>query len=197
MTVQVGDVLVATVRGTNNALGATQNVFQFRNVGSAVAEADALDDVITLLESIYGALGAILSTLHVIQDVRVINRTQNSDVGIGTFTDNTPGTDAGNRHPPQMSYVLTLKTANLSVRGRKFFGPCMTGDADTNGLLGGATLLALADAGDILTDHFFGVSTDLEPGVQGSNPNIWRPFSSFAVSLRMGVRRSRKFGVGI
>lgn len=197
MTVQIGDECTITARGTNNALGAVQNVYQVRNTGAAVAEADFLDDAISFIEAIYTALGAILTTLYTINDIRVINTTQNSDVGIGTLTDTTPGTDAGNRHPPQMSYVLTLKTANLSVRGRKFFGPTMTGDADTNGLLAGATLLALADAGDLLTAPFVGANTTLEPGVRGSSPSLWRPFTSYAVSLRMGVQRRRKFGVGI
>lgn len=197
MTVQLGDVIVATARGTNNGLAAVQNTFQVRNTGSAAAEADVLDDVISFLEAVYTAIGAILTTLYTINDIRVINFTQNSDIGIGTFTDTTPGTDAGNRHPPQLAYVLTLKTANLSVRGRKFFGPAMTGDADTNGLLGGATLLALADAGDVMTAPFVGATTTLEPGVMGSNPALWRPFTTYAVSLRLGVQRRRKIGVGI
>lgn len=197
MTVQVGDIVHATTRGTNNALGAVQNSFQVRNVGSAVSETDFLTDLIDWLEAIYAAIGAVLSVLYTINDVRAINISQNSDVGIGTFADTTPGSDAGNRHPPQMSYVLTLKTANLSVRGRKFFGPAMTGDADTQGLLGGATLLALADAGDLLVVPFVGASTTLEPGVRGSNPVVWRPFTTYAVSLRMGVQRRRKYGVGI
>jgi len=197
MTVQIGDIMVATARGQNNAFGAVQNVFQVRNTGSAVAEADALDDVIAFLEAIYTALGAILSTVHVINDIRVTNRTQNSDVGIGVFADTTPGSDSGTRHPPQMSYVLTLKTANLSVRGRKFFGPATIADADSNGLVGGTALLALADAGDLMTQPYVGANTTLEPGVQGSSPVLWRPFTTYAVSLRMGVQRRRKYGVGI
>lgn len=197
MAVGTGDRVRATVRGINGGLGATQNVFQLRLVSADLAEADALDDIIEILEALYVLIGSILSTLHVISDVRVVNDTDNSDVGTASFADPTPGVDAGNRHPPQMAYVLNLLTASLSSQGRKYFGPAMTGDADTVGLLGASTILALADVGDYMSAQQVATNGTWEFGVFSSVGNVWRPFISYSIGLRLGVQRRRKIGVGI
>lgn len=197
MTVSTGNVVRATARGSNNGLASVQNVYQLRNVGGDLAEADALDDVIEILEALYALIGTILSTLYTINDIRVINQTTNSDVGISVLADSTPGTDAGNRHPPQLAYVLTLTTNNLSSRGRKFFGPAMTGDADTNGLLGAGTILALADVGDYMTAQQIATNGTWEFGVFSTVGNVWRPFSSYSIGLRLGIQNRRKIGTGI
>jgi hypothetical protein len=174
-----------------------QNTFQLRNVGVEVSEADALDDITAILEALYVLLTSILNAVYVINGIRVVNESDNSDVGLGILADSTPGTDAGNRHPPQLAYILNLLTASLSSQGRKYFGPASTGDADTLGLLGGATILALADVGDYMTAQQAAANSTWEFGVFSSVGNIWRPFISYTIGLRLGVQRRRKVGIGI
>jgi len=197
MTVGLSDIARVTVVGSNNGLAGVQNVYQLRNVGSDVSEADALDDIVDVLEALYALLTDVLSVLYVISEIRAINQTDNSDIGAGVFADTTPGVDAGNRHPPQMAYVMSFLTGNLSSRGRKYFGPAMTGDADTQGLLSAGTLLDLADVGDYMTAQQVATNTTWEFGVFSSVGNVWRPFTGYSISLRLGVQRRRKIGVGI
>jgi hypothetical protein len=197
MAVNNGDVLRAVANGRNDIYGAVVNSYQLKYVGvGSLAEADVLSDIIELLEALYALIGTILSTAYVIDNIRVVNETQLSDVGIAAPTDTTPGSDAGTRYPPQLAYVLNLYTPYVGVRGRKYFGPTIITDANSVGVLAAPTVVALADVGDFMTADQVATNGVYEFGITTLNHG-WQQFTGFQVSALLGVQRRRKTGVGI
>jgi hypothetical protein len=197
MAVGVGDILRADVVALYDSVITIENSYQFRNVGSEVDELDALEDIVAILEGIYQALAAILSTLYVVQRIRVINVTDDSDVGIGTFTDSTPGTNSSTFVPPQCCYGLNLTTVKLGNRGRKFFGPVAEGKVDNNGVLTSDAITALGDVGDILATTQVKTNSSWEAGIKGTVDGVWRKFTGWGVTTSAVTQRRRRIGVGI
>lgn len=196
MTVAVNDIVRATVEGEGIDDQDIQNVYLIRNVGSAVTDAVAITDLILLLEALYALIDGILSTLYVVRDVKMINFTTQSDLGLGLFVDDTPGIDAGAPLPPQICAGLTLTTSRLSVRGRKFFGLLVEGDVGLDGVLTGASILELADAGAFMVANQVEPGTTWQFGVQASFDSAWLPFGSFVITSTVVTQRRRRRGVG-
>lgn len=195
MAVGAGDVVRADVRGRWNAQSAVQNTFHLQNTGSNVDEADAVDDLVAVLEALYALIGGLLSTLYVIQDVRIINVSDDTDVGIGLFVDDTPGTGGGNS-VPQNAYGLSLDTARLNVRGRKFFGPVVENGFSQSGVLVGSAITALADVGDYMITPQAEVNSTWRFGVMASSDGAFLPFLSYGISPTVVTQRRRRLGVG-
>jgi hypothetical protein len=197
MAVAVTDIVRATVEARHNNQAAVQQVWHLRNVENSVSESDALGDVIVLLESVYTLLAAILNTLYAVQGVRVVNVTQNSDVGFDVFADATPGTNAQPNTALQVAYGLTLKTAKLNVNGRKFFGPVPEDQIDSQGVVAAGAILDLADVGDAVIVNQIAPNSTWQFGVISTLDDSWNPFTSYAISTTAVTQRRRRLGVGI
>jgi len=195
MAVGAGDIVRVDVRGIWNATSAVQNTFHLQNAGSNIDEADAVDDLVAVLEALYALIGSILHTLLVIQDIRVINVSDDTDVGIGLFVDDTPGTAGGNS-VLQNAYGLSLDTARLNVRGRKFFGPVVQSQISQSGVIGSAAILGLADVGDYMTAPRAATNTTWRFGVIASSDSTFLPFLNYSISPTVVTQRRRRLGVG-
>lgn len=196
MTVQVNDIVRATVEGEGVDGQDIQNTFLIRNVNQAVTDAIAITDLITLLEALYSLLEDILSIAYVVRGVKFINHTQQADIGTGLFVDDTPGIDAGAAMPPQICAGITLTTGRLSVRGRKYFGLLVEADIDGGGILTPGAILDLADVGDVMTANQVEAGTTWQFGVEASLDSVWLPFQSYAISTSAVTQRRRRRGVG-
>lgn len=197
MPVGFGDRVLAVVEMTNPSVGAVQNAWQLTNVGAGtVQDADVLDDMVELLEAIYNLIESIITVAVIVNRIRVTNATDGTDVGVASFVDTTPFTDAGNRLPPQVSYVLTMYTPFLSSRGRKFFGPAIVDEVTPLGALSAGAITAIGNVGAFVIQDQVAANSTWEFGIQTLNHG-WQQFTAYQVSPYVGVQRRRKFGVGI
>jgi hypothetical protein len=197
MAVGAGDIVRADVRGIFNGVTAVQNSFHLRNDGTSVDEADAVDDIVELLEALYTLLSAFLNTLWVIQNIRVINESDNSDVGIGTFVDTTPGNDS-QEAVPQNAYGLILDTQRLASKGRKFFGPASGLGWTTGGLLNVDSVADLADMGDYMIVAQVATNSTWRFGILSTLDGVgFLPFIGYGISPTIVTQRRRRIGVGI
>ncbi len=196
MTVAANDVLRCTVEGEGITAQDIQNVFHIQNTDIAVDEADALDDIIEILEVLYKLLDVSLSVLYVVRGVRVVNVTQGTDVGFLTFVDTTPGTGVGGSLPPQVALGLTLTTAALKSVGRKFFGLADEAQIGTDGLLNATALADVGDVGDHMTTEQVATNTSWKYGLIQSVGGAFLEFLSFIVTTTVITQRRRRAGVG-
>lgn len=196
MTVDVNDVVLAVVEGEGVDGQDVQNAYHIRNVNVAVTDAVAITDLISLLEALMTLLAAVISTLYVVRSIKVINVTQQSDVGTGLFVDDTPGTNTALAMPPQCAVGLTLTTQRLSVRGRKFYGIVGSNQATNDGVLGAPAILDLADVGDLMVVNQVEAGTTWQFGVIASLDAAWLPFLSYAVTTSVITQKRRRRGVG-
>lgn len=198
MAVGAGDVVRVDVRGIFGGVTAIQNTFHLRNDGAATDEADVVDDMVEILEAAYALVSLLLKTLLVINDIRVINVTDNSDVGTGLFVDTTPGTDSGGQTVPQNAAGLILDTQRLASKGRKFIGPLATSQYSNTGLLVAAAVLDLADLGDYMVVARVATNSTWRFGIQSTLVGVgFLPFVSYGVSPTVVTQRRRRIGVGI
>lgn len=196
MTVGFEDVVKVTVEGLGASGQDVQNVFHLQNTGSAITDADTIDDMVEVLESLYTLLAAVLSIVLIIRDIRVLNVTDAVDVGLGLFVDDTPGTNVLDVMPPQCSMGITLSTDRLKVRGRKFFGPTCDDQANNEGVVSAAALLDLADVGDHMTVEQVAVNSTWRYGVLASFDAVWLPFTGYVIPTTVVTQRRRRRGVG-
>lgn len=101
MAAQEGDVIEVTVIHDNDTSGEQVNRFQFMVLaGAPISDADLLDDIQTIVETLYNLVIAIISLRNVLREVGVFNKTQDLLVGVtgaGTYT----GGDATDPASPQ------------------------------------------------------------------------------------------------
>lgn len=197
MTVGSGDVVRVSVEGQYNNVIEVVNVFHLRKVGGGeIDEADVIDDMVEILETLYQLLQNILSVLWVVQRVRVTNQSDDTDVGSGLFVDSTPGAVSTAIGVPQVAAGLTLTTSRLRHRGRKFFGPIPEALADPSGILTAASILTLADVGDLMTTQQSAVNGVWEFGIIANDTGLFLPFQSYSISTTAVTQRRRRLGVG-
>jgi hypothetical protein len=197
MSIGIGDILRADVVGLYNNAVTIQNTYQVRNIGGEVDELDAVTDVTDLLEGLYTLLAGILSILYVVQRVRVINVSDDTDVGIGGFADPTPGTNNTGYTAPQVCYGLNLTTVKLGNRGRKFFGPVAEALIDSNGVLSAGTITALTNAGSYMVTDQVMTNSTWEFGIKGTVDGVWRKFVGYSAPATAVTQRRRRQGVGV
>lgn len=197
MAVGSGHIVRATADFVYDNSSRVQNVFYLRNTGTSIAEADALDDLVSIIEALYQLLGGILMAVQVLQNLRVVNVTTDTDVGNGTFVDSTPGVEGGVGEPQQVAYGLTLYTARLRVRGRKFFGIVPNNEILGSGILTTNALTALADVGDYMSAPQTGPNNTWEFGVEAGSDGAWLAFSTYSISPTAVTQRRRRRGIGI
>lgn len=197
MTVAGGDVLRCTVEMHYETFGAIQNVYHLRNDGAQVSDTQAIADIIEALETLMVIITGICAVLQVVDGVRIINATTLSDVGFGTFVDDTPFTGTGLIFPTQVAAGLNLTTSRLNVVGRKYFGAVATGVLENGGIIASASLAVLALAGDEMTALFEAVNSDWRYGVIATLDSVFLPFQSYSMPTMAIIQRRRRLGVGI
>ena len=196
MTVAVNDVLRVTVEGEGLSAQDIQNVFHIQNTNIPVDEADALDDLIEILEILYKLIGTSLSVLYVVRGIRVVNVTQGTDVGFATFVDDTPGTGVGGPLPPQNALGITLTTSALTSVGRKFFGLADEANVATDGTLNAPGLANMANVGNHMTAEQVATNTTWKYGLIRTFDAVFLTFLSFIVTTTIITQRRRRAGVG-
>lgn len=197
MSVTTNDVVRVTVHGNFNSLIAIQNVWYLRNDGGLLADEEALEDFVEILEALYTLLAAILSTLLVIERIRAINLTQDTDVGQDLFVDDTPGTDSGTSGAPQVCYGINFATERLGSFGRKFFGPALEANLGTTGVLDAEALGDLADVGDFATSVQVATHSTWSIGILSTVTLGFLPFTSYSITPTGTTQRRRRLNVGI
>lgn len=197
MTVAVGDICRATLEMQYKDLGAIQNVFHLRNVDTTLSDEEGLDDVVEILEDICVLLTLVIAALQVVSGVRVINVTQDSDLGFGQFVDDTPFTGTGNILPKQAAMGMNFYTSRLGVVGRKFWGAASIAVNEDAGSIAAASLAILGTAADDMSDQIVATNSIWEFGVIASLDAAWLPFTSYSLPTTMVTQRRRRTGVGI
>lgn len=197
MTVFQTNVARATV--DMDYLGATaiQNVFHLQLTTASLTEAEALDDIVEILEALYILIAAIIRATQTVQRIRAVNVTSNSDIGEGNFVDDTPFTSATGSTAPQVAYGITLTTPNLSIRGRKFFGVVVEDMIGESGNLTTTALNALGDVIDFMSGPIAASNGTWVFGVVRSVDGGFSIFNGGTVSLNAVTQRRRRVGVGI
>lgn len=198
MAVQPNDILRVTFLGAYDDQDDIQNVFTMQYQGiAAAAEADVLTDLIAVLEALYTILAPIIAALTAFDGIRVINQSQNSDVGTGPFVTLSSGSAGSDSSPLQVCYGVTLRTVDLSVRGRKFFGPPAEGLLGLAGVLAGGTTVPLANAiVHLITQQTAPSTRPYRYGVIRGVDGVFLPFTSGSVSGNVVTQRRRRQGVG-
>lgn len=197
MAVAVDDILRATLEMEYAGKGAIQNVFHMRNVGVSVTDEEGLDDVVELLEDICVLITLVIAAVQVVQGVRVINLTQDTDLGFGQFVDDTPFTGTGTILPKQACLGMNFYTARLGVVGRKFWGAPSTAGNQDAGTVAAATLAILGTAAEDMSDVMVATNSEYEFGVVATLDAAWLPFTSYSLPTTMITQRRRRTGVGI
>ena len=198
MAVNPNDILTVTDKGSLSTGGDIQNVYtvQYQG-GSSVAEADVLTDLIAIFEAIAVILAPILSTLRAMDSIRVVNRTQNSDVGETVYVTTVAGSVGGDTGTPQNCYGVTLKTADLSIVGRKFLGPVPEGKSAAHGAFDASVATPIADfIVKMITQQTAPSTRPYRFGVVRSADSVFLPFTSSSFTGRQVTQRRRRVGVG-
>jgi hypothetical protein len=196
MAVASGDIMRVTV-DANNGGSTVQQVYQMRlAAGGPLAEADVLDEIIAILETLHGLIAALLSTAYTIRSIKVVNTTQDLDVGVGVPTDTTPGTNVNNRYPPQVAFGVTFYTGVIGSRGRKFYGPVPNDVANTLGQIQAIAATPIADLITLMTADVSAVLGTYEFGIV-TNTQGWKQFTAGLMSATAVTQRRRRLGVGV
>lgn len=199
MTVAVNDVVRATWEMSHPAVGAVQNVWQFRNEDVSVSDTQAVSDIVDILEAIAVIIDILIGLLQVVDGVRIINITPVPpvDVGFGTFADTTPFTGAGGVQAAQVAAGITMRTARLSVVGRKYLGLITPTRIISGGAINAGTVTILATLGTALVADFVETNTTWRAGVVASSDAVFLPFTAYSIPTFAITQRRRRGGVGI
>lgn len=197
MTVNGNSIARVDVIAVYDSVDVIQNSWQMRLITSALSEANALDDIVAILEALYTLMGTILSTLYVVQRIKAVNVTQDLDIGEGFFVDSTPGANSASFTAPQVCYGLNMITAKLGTFGRKFFGPVAENHITNTGVISSTALLELADVGDYVIANQTGPHGTWQFGVKSTVDSVWHPFTTYSIPLTATTQRRRRLGVGI
>lgn len=185
--------------GTNIA----QNVwyFKFLDDGGSNADQDVVDDVTEQLDAMYNSLRNEVSEDVTLNEVKVYQwDTVGQDwdeVGSGVMTNAM--LDTGHMLPHGVAPVLTARTVDPDVNGRKFFAGYGE-NSQIASTLNGTALTALLVIGAQWVLGFTGTATGsgFDAGVWSIKLLQFKKFvDNFIVNGVLGYQRRRKPGVGI
>lgn len=180
-----------------------QNVFycKFDDNGTSNDEQDVVDDCRDWLDDIYGELVAQMKNTIDSGEVKVYEwdtvGLDWDEIGSAFLTVNF--TNAGDMLPHGVAAVITGRTFDPDVSGRKFFGGFCE-DQQVGSVIGAAAATALALAGSEWLTTFTGAATasTFKTGVWSVAQSTFRQFvATLIVNGIMGYQRRRKPGVGI
>ena len=111
MATQVGDVIEVTVIHDNDTSGEQVNRFQFMVLaGGPISDSDLLDDVKTIIETLYILVVSIISLRNVLREVGVFNKTQSILIGVTTAGTYVGGNATDPASPQGVSPYCYFKT---------------------------------------------------------------------------------------
>lgn len=171
------------------------NVYHVASTGAHDDE-DAVGDILVALSDLYLNIDEDLVDDLSFVSVVIKNITADADLGEFDWNDLTTGGQTGDALPTGVAGLITMPTARLKTRGRKFF-PGFAEVNTTNGLFAGDAITDLTAAAAYLSSTFLGDFSG-DPyawGVVGSDSLFW-PFLSAIVSNIPAYQRRRKQGVG-
>jgi len=148
MTTQQYDVIEAAARMEYNAVEDVVNVFQFQQyTPTPVTDANTIQDIQDILDTIYGFLTGIITVIQVARDIRITNKTQNYVLGTVSWGSVTGGTATGDALPPGVAGLINFRTTTAKVNPRKYIGGLTEANCAATGLLTVAATTALDNAG--------------------------------------------------
>lgn len=185
--------------GTNIA----QNVYylKFLDDGGSNADQDVVDDIVDYLDTIYNAIKNQISDTVTLGEVKVYMW---DTVGldwdeIGSNSMTITMLDTGHMLPHGVAPVVTGRTVDPDVNGRKFF-PGYGENSTTASTLNGTALTALLIAAALWITPFVGSASGstFDPGVWSTVQVVFKKFvDHIIVNAIIGYQRRRKPGVGI
>lgn len=203
MSVEAGAILRCVAELIMPGSTVAQNVYYatFNDTGGSNADQDVVDDVGAWLNSLYNELRHEMTSATTAGQVKVYIW---DDVGLdwdelGSFTMTFVNDGAGEMLPHGVAAVITARTFDPDVNGRKFFAAFSEASQSESSLVGSA-LLALLEAAEIWVTTFTGTATGstFYPGVWSVVGLIFRRMvDHYIINGTMGYQRRRKPGVGI
>lgn len=203
MSVEAGAVLRCVSELIMPGSTVAQNVFYatFNDTGGSNADQDVVDDIVDWLDGLLAELRHQMTSATLAGEVKVYIW---DDVGLdwdelgsGTMTFVNDG--AGEMLPHGVAAVVTGRTFDPDVNGRKFFA-AFSEAAQSESTLTGAALLALLAAAEDWVTSFTGAATGstFYPGVWSVVGLVFRRFvDHYIINGTLGYQRRRKPGVGI
>lgn len=198
MAVRPLDVLQCTAK-MSQAGQTILNIYEVIHAGSVdVADVDALAAVRSWLEAAYAYINGDLSPALTYTSISVVNVTQDTIVGEGTWPGLTAGSDpTADAEPLQVAAVVRFPSNYRGSQGRKFIGGLTEARVGSNGVLTSGTVLDLTNYGGVL---LVGFSVGTEPFIYGANnvaKSRFADFQSVIVNSVVGTQRRRRQGYGI
>lgn len=197
MTVNTNDVLSLVAQGIVNGGHRADTTYKLQLQSGALDDADVLDDVAGIMLQVHNILEALLSVLLVINQIRVINLTQDVDLGSTVLSDTTPGEGAGLLAPHQIACGLVLTTARIGSVGKKFWPGFLSTAFENDGGLAATVEADLVDVGDYMTDLVVDANGSYRFGIVSTLDGVFLPFTGYVVPSTPWVQRRRRPGVGI
>ena len=203
MTVMVGDILrvVATYTWADGNI--MQNVFNavIGSGGGPFTDGDIVDDAEAWMDNCYANITARVTSDVDGSQIQVYKYDSIDDdwdeVGTTSWTWNPSGGATGYL-ARGVAGLVTARTSNPDVQGKKYVGGLLQANV-INGLLQGALLTdLLAFAADWITDFVGGTSgANWEPGVWSpTDTALYQMATSISASGIPSYQRRRKRGVG-
>lgn len=171
------------------------NVFHCSSTGDHPVD-EAVIDITQKLDTIYATIDQSMANDLAFSSIVLKNLTQDFDMGEWEWPNLATGASATDPLPAGVAGLITLPTARLKTRGRKFLPGLTEGDTD-NGVFNVTFFNEMVTFASHLTNTFIGVESG-DPyafGVVDSSQVFW-PFVSAIVSNIPAYQRRRKQGVG-
>lgn len=151
MAVLQNQVLEASARMEFDGVEDQVNVYQYQLITpTPVDEADAVDDILTILEDFYTIWLAAQSILIAFRDIRIRNVSTDTILGTFGWPSLTAGTAADDALPPGNAGLINLNTDIARVSPRKYMGGLTVGSMESDSKLVAATVTKLAAMGAFL-----------------------------------------------
>lgn len=151
MTVNTGDILVATAKAEFNGIDDMLNVYQFEMLtATPLTDQEAVGDIIEILESLYTLINGILSVLYLYRDITITNKTQNLLLGTFGWPTLVAGLATGDTTPPGVAGVISFSTSQPRRQLRKYIGGLSAASIEGAGVIEPVTLTNLSNFGTFL-----------------------------------------------
>lgn len=166
-------------------------------VGENAPDGDLAQDITERLDNAHGEMATLQDGSMAFDSIRIINVTDNTEVGEFDWPSLVGGSVAGTvALPPGVAGVVTFTTTTMGSRGRKFIAGFTESDI-SDGVWEAGTLAAMADYAAYIATPFVGTESGvpLAFGVRTA-AGLFRSFNGYTVTNIPGYQRRRKQGVG-
>jgi len=198
MAVDVGDVFEVTARAEFRGVEDVDNVFQYQYTsGSNSTNAIAIDNLLTIMETVYAIVRTFQHVLTLYRDLRVRNVTKGEVYGTFGWPSIVSGSVSGGDTPPGVAALINLSTGIPRVVLKKYWGGLDNQALDTDGTLTGAMITSLAAISAVLlTPQTVGSNTYVYGYLSPKTGNFESPQGSVITDIPAYQRR-RKQGRGV